>query len=197
MASLLRSVTSQKESDFLSVAYPGASDIHHATRLTMTRVTERWPGASERIDVVGISMGGLVARLAAACPNNGTPPLKIARLFTLATPHRGAILARYIAIDRAARQMRPGSAFLDDLEKACVSADYELFCYTQLRDWWVGATRAAPPGRFPFWIDTRSASQHVLSHFLINTNLAVLRDIARRLRGEEPVARQPTQPPCD
>lgn len=197
VATLLRSVTSQRESDFFSVAYPRSGTLRAAARVAMTRIAERWPNGPGEVDAVGISMGGLVARLAAACPDNGFPRLPIARLFTLATPHQGAKLARYIALDRAARDMRPGSVFLEDLERACLSAEYELFCYAQLRDWWVGASRTAPPGRFPFWTDTRGTAQHVLSHFLINSNFAVLRDIARRLRGEEPVARSASRPPCD
>ena len=70
-------------------------------------------------------------------------------------------------------------------------------CYAQLRDWWVGAGRAAPPGMVPIWTDTEGAAARVFSHFQINFNRRVLRDIARRLRGEEPVARCGSLPPCD
>lgn len=197
VATLLRSVTSQRESDFLTVCYPLSGNLSDATRVAMTKVTQRWPNGPPEADAVGISMGGLVARLAAARPDNGFPPLRISRLFTLATPHQGAKLARHVALDRSARDMRPGSPFLEDLERACAPAQYELFCYAQLRDWWVGAGRAAPPGRFAFWTDTRGVVPYLLSHFMINSNRAVLRDIARRLRGEEPVAKSTCRPPCD
>ncbi len=201
VATALRSVTSQRESDFLTIAYPWTGDLHSATRKVLARVAERWPSNGSApgapLDVVGISMGGLVARLAASGTIEGHAPLNIARLFTMATPHLGAKLARVVPIDRAARDMRPGSRFLHRLNETTSNAPYDLVCYAQLRDWWVGATNAAPEGRSPFWTDTRTVPQHLLSHFLINSNRAVLRDIARRLRNEDPVATAGTPPPTD
>src|SRR4051812_3041561 len=47
------------------------------------------------VDVIGVSMGGLAARYAAAPDPAGKPPrrLKIARLFTISSPHKGAVVA--------------------------------------------------------------------------------------------------------
>lgn len=182
----------------MSVAYVGAGDIREAARVVAGKVAARFGAdwAAREFDVVGISMGGLVARVLAS-PQDGGPALRIKRLFMLATPHRGAKLARVVAPDRAARDMRPGSDFLGALDARLPSAGYELVCYAQLRDWWVGAGRAAPPGRVPIWTDTESVGARLFSHFQINFNRRVLRDVARRLRGEEPVARGGSWPPCD
>src|SRR5687767_10723716 len=57
------------------------------------------PEATTEVDVIGVSMGGLVARYAAV-PRPGERRLRIARLFTIAAPHRGAAMARLPALTR-------------------------------------------------------------------------------------------------
>lgn len=66
-------------------------------------------GASQ-VMLVGHSMGGLAAR--AYLRRYGE--LRVARLITLGTPHRGSLLA-HLGIGRNARQMEPGSAWLREL----------------------------------------------------------------------------------
>jgi triacylglycerol lipase len=66
---------------------------------------------AERVMLVGHSMGGLVSR--AYLRRYGES--RVARLVTLATPHRGSILARF-GLGRNAREMEPGNAWLRDLE---------------------------------------------------------------------------------
>jgi pimeloyl-ACP methyl ester carboxylesterase len=69
------------------------------------------------VDVVGMSMGGLLARYA-ALPIPGRKRLKIARLFTIASPHDGAKLADFrlklgpVLYDQRIRDMASGSLFL-------------------------------------------------------------------------------------
>jgi len=80
----------------------------------------RATGASQ-VMLVGHSMGGLVAR--AYLRRYGE--LRVARLITLGTPHRGSLLA-HLGIGRNARQMEPGSAWLRELAQTpllvpCVS----------------------------------------------------------------------------
>lgn len=146
-------------------------------------------------------MGGLVARLAALAPEarepfgipTELPRLNIARLFTLATPHRGASLAGIVALDAAARDMKPGSPFLRDLDAAEPDPRlYEMVCYARLRDAWVGATNTAPPGTNPIWVPTPARN---LAHLTVSRDRRILLDIARRLRGEPPLALEPSPPP--
>ena len=166
-------------------------------------VEERWPSEESEetveVDVIGVSMGGIVARCAAmgrARPSgqsSGTSwhkRLRIARLFTLASPHRGARLAEWIAVDGTARDMRPGCGFLCGLDRA--ERDYDLVCYARLNDWWVGATRAAPAGQEPIWQDAYT----LWSHQAITLDPLISTDLARRLRGEEPLGRS-SRPPRD
>lgn len=65
-----------------------------------------------RVALVGHSMGGLVAR--AYLARRGSA--RLARLVTLGSPHHGSWLAR-LGPGANAREMRPGSAFLADLER--------------------------------------------------------------------------------
>jgi triacylglycerol lipase len=64
-------------------------------------------------DLIGFSMGGLVCRYYVQRLGGLH---RIRRLITLATPHRGSWLAHLLPLP-AAVQMRPGSAFLDDLNR--------------------------------------------------------------------------------
>ncbi len=210
LAEQLRTSTSGRHEDFLAISYDTLGDIDRITDDVLRRVRERWPSEeperTAEVDVVAISMGGLVARWAAlepadrqrAGPDARAVPartiervrLDIARLYTLGTPHRGARLARYIAIDPAARDMRPGSAFLDTVNKRLGEAEYELVCYGQQNDTWVGATRTSPPGRDPIW----SGGTLLFSHFTTKQNPLFIADIASRLRGEGALL-EPAGPP--
>ncbi|MDB5099017.1 MAG: lipase [Cyanobacteria bacterium RYN_339] len=63
------------------------------------------------VDLVGYSLGGLVARY--AIQRLGSP---VARLVTIATPHQGTWIAHGLR-NVAGREMRPNSPFLQDLER--------------------------------------------------------------------------------
>jgi pimeloyl-ACP methyl ester carboxylesterase len=141
-------------------------------------------GEGLEVDVIAFSMGGLVARYAAMPPQTErghAGRLKVRRLFTIATPHRGATLAPLGWIFPLARQMSPGSAFLEKLDAALPEADYELIPYTRLGDWVVGAGNTAPPTMRPYWVPTR---WNELAHVQAADDPRILADIFRRLRHE-------------
>lgn len=204
----LTRATSGKDDDFLAVSYTLDSTFESMAQNIVEQVDARWPSTDPaqtvEVDVVGASMGGVLARWAALPPEQrvraGEPVqpatdaparrLKIARLFTLAAPHRGAAICDLVRPDSAASDIRPGSPFLQTLDQTFPSADYELVCYTQLRDLTVGATRTAPLGREPIWTE----GTIFFSHLVALQNPIFQADIARRLRGEEPLA-VPDGPP--
>jgi len=145
------------------------------------------PGRPPELDLIGISMGGLIARgLALAAPD-----IRIARIFTLATPHRGARMAPFVPIEPLAAAMRPVCDFLCRLDAALPAATYELHCYARLRDSWVGARNTAPHDREPYWVPGPT----LLSHQTISADPLIRTDIARRLRGEPPLATHGSPPP--
>lgn len=174
----------------LAISRPLAGSIERFADEFVHRVRARF--GESAIDVVAISMGGLVSRYSAL--ELGLP---IARLFTLGTPHRGARLARWIRVDRAGRSMKPGSDWLAELDGRGSQRDaaFELVPYAHLNDTWVGASNSAPPGMTPLW----TAGTHLMSHFTVSSDPLILADIARRLRGERPLAAQSelSPPPCD
>jgi len=196
----LASLTSGRAADILTVSYPAQTMIEGAAEQSLAAITRRWgSGALERaggLDVVGISMGGLVARLAALAPKArlfaGRPAalsdgrLQIARLFTFATPHQGSHRAARVAPDTAARDMKPGSPFLEALNAH--PREYPLVCYSQRGDAVVQPLAAAPPGVRPLVAD----GSRLMSHFTTAHNPWFLVDLARRLRGEAPLLEEGT-----
>lgn len=183
LAARLASLTSGRREDYLAVAYASAHRVEDAAARAK-RAIEGWQdargagGAGAGIDVVGISMGGIVGRLLAA---GGVP---VRRLFTLGTPHRGALMAGRIAPDPAARSMRRGSALLASLDGALAGGTLEIVPYARVYDGMVGATNAAPVGMHPLW----RRGPRWLAHLTITRDDAFALDIARRLRGEAPIA---------
>jgi pimeloyl-ACP methyl ester carboxylesterase len=142
------------------------------------------------VDVVAVSMGGLVARYAAV-PREDGPRLKIARLFTISSPHRGARLAALPTLESRVVDMRAGSPFLCRLDDPNCTTGFELIPYGRLNDAIVGAENTAPPGRTPWWVDTPALQP---SHLFGHSDPRILADIARRIRGEEPFTHDPPAP---
>ena len=197
LASDIAKLTSHDRDDVMILSYPLASDIRGVSRRVVDAIDARWPSDDPtrtiEVDVIGFSMGGLAARHA-ALPQSASGlerRLAVRRLFTLATPHRGA-RAAVLAVDRAVAQMMPGAVLLAELDDAFQGADYELIPYAQTNDRIVGARNTAPLGREPIW----TAGTLTFSHFTITTNKRVLVDMARRLRGERPWA-EPSEPPTN
>lgn len=192
--------------DVLVVSFLWDGDLDAMTRSLVAAVREKWPqceaGSTREIDVVGISMGGLLARWAALPPEErvrgsgasrtlDVPRLRVSRLFTLATPHRGARAASYLRLDDAVRDMRPASEFLQTLERHRADQAFPMICYAHAGDRTVGAANSAPPGMVPIW----TQGTLLFSHFSIAHDPVILADIARRLRGDEPLLEVAGEPP--
>lgn len=107
--------------------------------------------------------------------------LHIRNLFTIATPHRGARLAKYIAPDAAAKSMRPGCPFLDALDQSNPANPYKLTCYARTRDWWVGHNNTAPPDTTPI---IYKAPLFTFSHLCVSMDKRIAADIAEKLAVE-------------
>ena len=192
MAMTLARMTTGERDDFMRLAMWFEGDIEDAATELVDLVEATHPSDREdetiEIDVVALSMGGLVARYAADRLDHehpGTRRLRINRLITIATPHRGALLAENTPIieDRAVTDMYRSSLFLVKLDEA-YEGDYEIIPYARLNDGVVGAINAAPPGRTPIWVSGPVVGG---SHLTINEDKRILADVARRLRGEAPL----------
>jgi hypothetical protein len=177
-----------------SVGFCGSFD--ECRRCAIDAVQQAYPSDdpnwTTEVDVVGASMGGLIARVAAAPSTDPSHPrrLKVARMFTISSPHSGATLAA-LGFTSYHKDALPGSAFMQQLAKADADATYELFPYVCLGDELVGQQNAAPPGRMPIWLANPPL---IPSHASAMVDPRIRADIARRLRGEEPFSKLPTTP---
>lgn len=150
-------------------------------------------GAQTPVDVVAFSMGGLVARAAAKEHPDGRR-LRLVRLFTISTPHRGAKLADVFGFGPLERGMRSNSQFLAGLNGAGAAAsalEYELQSYVLRDDWVVGDVNAAPPGATPWWLPPQPWTD---THNAAFGDPRILADIALRLRHEPPLSHPPPAP---
>jgi hypothetical protein len=194
-----RRLTSDDRIVCVSVGFCGSFD--ECRRKVIDAVDAAFPSDdpdwTTEVDVVGASLGGLVGRVAAApSPDPARPRrLKVARLFTVASPHAGAVMASMFGFTSYHRDMTPGSPFLTSLADADRSAGYELYPYVRLGDGIVGDANAAPPDQTPLWL--ANPPLH-LAHAGAIMDARILADIARRLRGETPFSTLPPAPlPAD
>ncbi len=199
----LRKVTG--DSRFITVEFFFCSSFDEC-RAKLIDVVERElpsddPEWTSEVDVVALSMGGLVARHAAAPRADGDSDgdgsqekrLRMRRLFTISTPHRGARLARLPCFMRLHTDMRAGSRFLAELDAHYADADreYDVFPYIRLRDRTVGPENASPHGEEPIWVPNPFLQ---LAHVGASLDARITADIARRLRGEPPFAEEERAP---
>jgi pimeloyl-ACP methyl ester carboxylesterase len=181
--------------DVLPMAFADCLSFEACCRRVVGRIDRRFgrgPDAERTIavDVVGQSMGGLIA-LVAALGSNGRRRLSINRLFTVASPLRGAAMAALTPFNCWPLQshMRPGSALYARLAEhppAC-----EVISYTRLGDLTVGERHASLAGGKLWWLDNPRPEA---AHIGALGDARILLDIARRLRGEPPVATEPPAP---
>ncbi len=187
---------SDPDDQILGVSFVGGDDdtFDECRDHLIAAVQAKFPGGDSaqtvEVDVIGFSMGGLIAR-AAAAPRDDGPRLAICRLFTICTPHQGAVMADWPTLDRRVIDMRAGSDFLASLDGALADSGFDLVAYARLDDAIVGAGNTAPPGTTPWWVDTPPLS---LAHLRAGHDPRILADIARRLRGEEPLTAGPPLP---
>ena len=196
LARQLRNLTGDER--IVSVAFPVAWNFDACRERAIAAVQDAFPSEDARwtteVDVVGISMGGLVARYAAKEREDQDEPerrLRIARLFTISTPHQGAALAAAPSPDPRQRAMRKDSDFLKELNDRYTDTGYELYPYVRLGDRMVGAENAAPPGEVPWWVPARFLQP---DHLTASLDPRIVADIARRLRGESPFTSEPREP---
>ncbi len=192
---VLNGVTDQREMVEIVTFWSLETGTFNGCRDRLVKKIERKFGAGENgetveVDIIAFSMGGLVARHAAR-PREDGPRLKVRRLFTISTPHRGANMASLLVLDARAHDMRQGSEFLQGLDELLPEADYELYSYVRLGDTIVGPENAAPPGHGAWWVPTPAFS---FAHLNAASDPRILADIMLRLRGEAPIATTPPAP---
>lgn len=164
-----------------------AVDLGEFVALALTG--ERGAIETPEVDVVGLSLGGIVAEVAAERSVRRTR-LNVRRLYTIASPHQGAKVAEYFRfLSPVLDDIAIGSTVLAELNARTVTRDYELIPYAIRNDGIVGFENEAPPGMDPLWVRGRLIG----SHLAVNMDETILTDIALRLRGESSLFREATQ----
>ncbi|NNE90083.1 MAG: alpha/beta hydrolase [Verrucomicrobiales bacterium] len=168
------------EAVVIEVPFAGCGDFQDCVARLSEKVAARFPDpATVEVDVIGFSMGGLVAQLAARREYE-TVPLRIRRLYAIATPFRGAEAASRIpGVFRLQREMRSDSpiiAALCDFEP-----DFEIISYVRLGDRTIGFENAAPDGKTPRWLPTRAFQPN---HHYAFFDKRIVAELASQLRGE-------------
>lgn len=88
---------------------PVGSNREHAREIALAAAALRVESASDQIDIVAHSMGGLAVRY--HLRHRGSPMADVRRVIFLATPHFGTY-SSLVAWGEGAREMYPGSDFL-------------------------------------------------------------------------------------
>ena len=180
----------------VGVSFTLCSTFDECRRKTIAAVEREFPVPdplrTTEVDIVGVSMGGIVARHAALAQENSEGRrLRVARLFTISSPHLGADRARLPAVNQLQRDMRPDSAFLRRLNRPENAPDFPVFPYVRLGDHTVGLANAAPTGMAAWWVPDVPFQP---PHSGAAVDARIIADIARRLRGEEPFTTIPPAP---
>lgn len=220
LAKQLRAATGDDR--VIAIGFGGCTTFDACRKRVLKRIEAAFPSDSDNwtteVDVIGFSMGGIVARYTAAPPPDDSTPevpppspdadaaatsttedadapcirrLCIASLYTISTPHRGSQVAKIIAPGQLAKDMKPGSEFMQTLDDYLASADFPIIPYTRLNDLTVGAFNTAPYGQDPYWI---RPAPFTISHADAYRDPRLIADLARRLRDETPYTTDPATP---
>jgi hypothetical protein len=182
----------------LTVSFAFCNSFDACRQKVVDAVDKAWPSddrnATAEVDVIGLSMGGLVGRYSAAPTTSGARRLRVHTLLTAASPHSGALRAeRWPLVLRMQGDMTSGSEFYRRLEEAERGDDQscEIVPYVRLGDSTVGPQYAAPAGRTPWWVQPRPGE---LAHVGTMGDPRIMADVLRRLRGERPWTIEPPAP---
>jgi triacylglycerol lipase len=134
-------------------------------------ISSRFP-AEQAIDLVGFSMGGLVARYYLQRLNGLE---RVQKLITIASPHHGT-WAAFLRGNPGARQLRPGSHFLEDLNR-----DAAMLNRIRVVSIWTPFDLMIIPARSSEWGVGRSIRVNVAAHPLMVRDIRVLELVHRLL----------------
>jgi triacylglycerol lipase len=127
----------------------------------------------QRIDLVGFSMGGLVCRYYLQRLGGLD---RVQRYVSISAPNRGSILA-WLIQNPGCRQMRPGSAFLRDLE-----TDEGRLSKIEFTSFWTPYDAIIVPPRSSEMPQARNVKMQVICHPLMVWEKRCLAAVAEALR---------------
>ena len=135
---------------------------------------ERTFSKGQRIDLIGFSMGGLACRYYVQRLGGMA---RVQHFVTLSTPHEGTWIAHLLP-NVAGRQMRPGSAFLQDL-----ASDSVRLAQVHITSVWTPLDLVVVPPRNSRVEGARNIRMWVALHPLMVRDARCFRTVAAALRG--------------
>ncbi|MET9892744.1 alpha/beta fold hydrolase [Streptomyces sp. NPDC006465] len=164
---------------------PLTCDIRTAAELLGRHIEEICERTGhERVDIVGHSLGGLIARYYVQCLGGDT---HVRTLVTLGTPHSGTRVAPVMNAHPIVRQMRPGSAVIEELTGPAPG------CRTQFVSFWSDLDHLMDPLETACVEHPDLLAQNVrvsgVGHLALPVHPAVATGIRQALDLEEPGAR--------
>ncbi|WP_435611526.1 esterase/lipase family protein [Streptomyces sp. bgisy159] len=138
---------------------------------------------SRRVDIVGHSLGGLIARYYVQRLGGDA---RVRTLVTLGTPHSGTRVARLATAHPIARQMRPGSAVIEELKEPAPG------CRTRFVGFWSDLDHIMDPleSACVDHPDLRAVNVRVtgIGHLALPVHPAVAMGVRQALDAEGPAA---------
>jgi pimeloyl-ACP methyl ester carboxylesterase len=128
----------------------------------------------EQVDLIGHSMGGLVARYYLTL-GPGRERDRVANLMTLGTPHGGSIFSGF-GIGHPKKQLRPQAAFMERLRMAPLHQKTRLFVVWSRADALVGTLGQAR------WHGAEEVVYDDLGHVSLLYSRRVAREVAQRIK---------------
>ena len=135
---------------------------------------ERTFSKGQKIDLIGFSMGGLACRYYVQRLDG---IVRVQHFVTLSTPHEGTWLAHLLP-NLAGRQMRPRSAFLQDL-----ASDSGRLAQVHFTSVWTPLDLLVVPARNSRVEGARNIRMWVALHPLMVRDARCFRTVAAALRG--------------
>lgn len=197
--SLAADLQSVLEGPVISVSFSMTPDFDACRQRVLREIEEQAPellGQADSpdtapVDVVAISMGGLVARYMALPDHEAGKRLNIQRLFTISTPHQGAAWAVLPSANSKQTNMRPDSDWIAWINREANLPAYPCYSYVRLRDSVVGPERASLPDQTAWWVHSPAWQS---PHLGAPGDPRIVADISRRLRGDPAYATLPASP---
>ena len=168
----------------VSFSYGWLEDVPTAAARLASQIEQlRTVTRADTIDIVGHSLGGLIARY--YVQRLGGHP-QVGKLVTIATPHGGTIAARLPSPLPVTRQLRPGSELLAELAQPAPGCTTEFIAFCGSADQLILPTRNALLEHADLRV--RNIVVHGAGHMGIAANEAVIAEICALFSGpgEEP-----------
>ncbi|MFD0316829.1 esterase/lipase family protein [Streptomyces flavalbus] len=169
---------------------PLTCDVRTAAALLGRHIEEicRRTG-SDRVDVVGHSLGGLIARYYVQRLGGDT---RVRTLVTLGTPHSGTRVAPVANAHPIVRQMRPGSALLKELSQPAPDCRTQFICFWSDLDHLMNPVEAARLDHPD--LPTQNVQVTGIGHLALPVHPAVAARIRQALDDTSAEGSAPTRP---